>query len=131
LLKRSRPQRVWHLNRVHSVGDVAVAILIGRRLKLEIATLAANDLNGMLALTTIPGGDIVKADPSDGARMVKVLWRGLTLVMFALDLKQRAIEFKEARRAFCDPGLTALAKAGGENLCRIPGVSCRPACRFP
>jgi ribosomal protein L21E len=72
-------------------------MLTGTRFKLEIATLAANDLNGKLALTTIPAGDIVKvvADPSDGAGMLNVFWRGRTLVMFALDLKQRAIELKE------------------------------------
>ena len=73
-------------------------MLTGRCFKLEIATLAANDVNGKRILTTIPAGDIVKvvADPSDGARMVEVLWKGRTLLMFALDLKRRAIELKEA-----------------------------------
>jgi hypothetical protein len=76
-------------------------MLTERRFKLLIATVAANDLNGKLALTTIPAGDIVKvgAEPGDGARMVKVLWRGRTLVMFARDLKQRAIELKEGSAA--------------------------------
>jgi len=32
-------------------------MLTGRRFNLEIATLAANDLNGKRALTTIPAGD--------------------------------------------------------------------------
>ena len=76
-------------------------MLTGRRFKLEIATLAANDLNGKRALTTIPAGDIVKvmADPSDGNRMVEVLWKGRTLLMFALDLKQRAVELNEGSAA--------------------------------
>jgi len=73
-------------------------MLTGRRFKLEIATLAANDVNGKLVLTTIPAGDIVKvvADLSDGSRMVEVLWKGRTLLMFAGDLKRRAIEVNEA-----------------------------------
>jgi len=73
-------------------------MLTGKRFQFEIATLAANDVNGKLILTTIPAGDIVKvvADPSDGARMVEVLWKGRTLLMFALDLRWRAIELSEA-----------------------------------
>jgi hypothetical protein len=74
-------------------------MLTGRRFKLEIATLAANDLNGKLALTTIPAGGIVKvvADPGDGAGMVEVLWEGRTFLMFAIDLERRGTEVSEER----------------------------------
>jgi hypothetical protein len=74
-------------------------MLTGRRFKLATATLAANDLNGKLALTTIPAGDIVKvvAGPSDQAKMVEVLWEGRTFVMFAIDLQRRGTEVSEER----------------------------------
>jgi hypothetical protein len=93
----SAPRLSGNLNRVHSVGGIAM--LTGRRFKLEIATLAANDLNGKLALTTIPAGGIVKvvADPGDGAGMVEVLWEGRTFLMFAIDLERRGTEVSEER----------------------------------
>jgi hypothetical protein len=74
-------------------------MLIGKRFKLEISTLAASEMNrnGKLVLVTIPAGDIVKvvSGPRSGVKLVDVLWEGRTLAMFAADLEQRATEVSQ------------------------------------
>jgi hypothetical protein len=72
--------------------------------KLKISTLAIGEVNGKRVAVTIPAGDIVKvvADPSVGsdvaaqlrgcANMVDVFWAGRTVVMYAVDLKERGIK---------------------------------------
>ncbi|HEY7336234.1 MAG TPA: hypothetical protein VH639_15195 [Bryobacteraceae bacterium] len=61
---------------------------------METPTLAIDAADGNRVAVTIPAGNIVKvvAGPSDGDRLVDVLWNGRTLVMFAIDLKQRGTE---------------------------------------
>ena len=73
-------------------------MLIGKRFKLEISTLAASEMNrnGRLVLVTIPAGDIVKVSgPRSGVKLVDVLWEGRTLAMFIADLEQRATEVSQ------------------------------------
>jgi hypothetical protein len=68
------------------------------RFKLEKSTLAMADVNGLRVAVRIPAGDIVKliAEPSRGNKMVDVLWEGLTVAMYATDLKQRGIQTRKA-----------------------------------
>jgi hypothetical protein len=62
--------------------------------KLDKTTLAIGDLHGKLVSVTIPAGDTVTliADPSPGNQMVNVIWKGRTVAMYAIDLKQRGIK---------------------------------------
>ena len=68
------------------------------RFKLDKTTLAMGDVNGKRIAVRIPAGDIVEmvAKPSVGNRMVDVRWRGRTVAMYAIDLKQRGIETRKA-----------------------------------
>jgi len=72
-------------------------MLIGKRFKLEVATLAASEVhrNGKLVLVTIPAGDIVTVAQASGDKMVTVLWEDRTLLMFAADLEKRATEVSQ------------------------------------
>jgi len=70
---------------------------IGKRFRLEVATLAASEVhrNGKLVLVTIPAGDIVTVAEASGDKMVTVLWEGRTLLMFVADLERRATEVSQ------------------------------------
>jgi len=67
---------------------------IGKRFKLEVATLAASEVHrdGKLVLVTIPAGEIITVADASGDKMVTVLWEGRRLFMFGADLDQRATE---------------------------------------
>jgi hypothetical protein len=62
--------------------------------RLERTTLAIGELNGKPVAVTIPAGEIVKLvlKPSDGNKMVDVLWDGRAVAMYAVDLQQRGLE---------------------------------------
>jgi hypothetical protein len=70
---------------------------IGKRFKLEVATLAASEVhrNGKLVLVTIPAEDIVTVADVSGGKMVTVLWKDRRLFMFAADLEKRATEVSQ------------------------------------
>jgi hypothetical protein len=74
-------------------------MLTGRRFKLETTTLVIGEANGKRVAVEIPAGGVVKvvAGPRDGDRMIDVLWKGRTLVMFAIDLELRGTEVSEER----------------------------------
>jgi hypothetical protein len=85
------------------VGFEGVAMLIGKRFKLEISTLAASEVhrNRKLVLVTIPAGDTVTVVDASGDKMATVLWQGRTLFMFISDLERRATEVSQETAGRC------------------------------
>ena len=73
------------------------------RFKVDKTTLAIDDANGKPVAVSIPAGDIVKVlvNPSAEDNMVDVLWKGRTVALYVVDLKQRGIE-TQSRRAISD-----------------------------
>jgi len=70
---------------------------IGKRFKLEVASLAANEVhrNEKLVLVTIPAEDIVTVADVSGDKMVTVLWKDCRVFMFSADLEKRATEVSQ------------------------------------
>jgi hypothetical protein len=72
-------------------------MLIGKRFRLERATLAVKVIDGKKTAVTIPAGGIVKvlSAPQDGQELVTVLWEQHQLQMFAVDVDVRGTEIKD------------------------------------
>ena len=89
---------------------------IGKRFKLEVATLAASEVhrNEKLVLVTIPAEDIVTVADVSGDKMVTVFWKDRRLFMFAADLEKRATEVpQETVGSRSGPAAAAKAVRGG------------------
>jgi len=89
---------------------------IGKRFKLDVATLAASEVhrNGKLVLVTIPAEDIVSVADVSGDKMVTVLWKDRRLFMFAADLEKRATEVsQETVGSRSGPAAAAKVALGG------------------
>ena len=89
---------------------------IGKRFKLEVATLAASEVhrNGKLVLVTIPAEDIVTVADVSGDKMVTVLWKDCRVFMFSADLEKRATEVsQETVGSRSGPAAAAKAVRGG------------------
>ena len=77
--------------------DEGFHLLTGRRFKLSTPTLALETLEGKRVATTVPAGTTVKvvSGPTQGDRMVDVLWEGRVIVMFAIDVNERGTEITD------------------------------------
>lgn len=73
-------------------------MLTGRRFRIDTPTLAVKEgPGGKRVAVTIPAGAIVKviSGPTDGDRIVDVLWEGQAIEMFTIDLQRRGVELSE------------------------------------
>jgi hypothetical protein len=72
-------------------------MLIGRRFRLERATVAVKVIDRKRTAFTVPAGAIIKVlpDPAEGEELVTVLWEQLELQMFTVDVDVRGIEIKD------------------------------------
>ena len=72
-------------------------MLTGKKFKLNRATLAIDIVNGNRRAISIPLGSIIKvlSGPTEGDRMVDVLWESKTVEMFAVDVDVRGAEIVE------------------------------------
>jgi hypothetical protein len=74
-------------------------MLTGKRFRLGNPTLALEMVDGKRVAVTVPTGAIIRviSGPNhDGEdRMLKVLWQGKTVTMFALDVDMRGTEITD------------------------------------
>jgi hypothetical protein len=72
-------------------------MLIGKRFRLERATVAVNVIDRKRTACTVPAGAIINVlpDPADAQDLVTVLWKERKLQMFAVDIDARGIEIKD------------------------------------
>ena len=73
-------------------------MLTGKEYKLQKPTLALEVIGGKRYTVTIPDGAVLKvlSGPTGaGDRMVDVLFEGRTVVMFAIDVKDRGTEIMD------------------------------------
>ena len=73
-------------------------MLTGKQFKLERSTLAvANNAEGRPKALTVPVGAVIKviAGPNNGDGMVKVVWEGQALEIFAVDVNVRGTEITD------------------------------------
>jgi hypothetical protein len=69
----------------------------GKRFTLTVPTLAIESVDDRRVAITLPVDAVIKVisgPTSQDNRMVNVLWEGRTLVMFAVDLKERGQEIR-------------------------------------
>jgi hypothetical protein len=73
-----------------------VAMLIGKRFRLERATVAVNVSDRKRTACPVPAGAIINVlpDPADAQDLVTVLWKERKLQMFAVDIDSRGTEIK-------------------------------------
>jgi hypothetical protein len=66
----------------------------GKLVKLRTPTLAIDVLGGKRVAVTAPAGTLIKvvSGPTDGDRLVDVLWEGLTYLMLTDDVTERGTE---------------------------------------
>jgi hypothetical protein len=71
--------------------------VLGYSYRLKIPTLAIIKLDGQNHPTTVPSGAIVKMinGPLNGNRLVDMTWDGKTIMMFASDIRERAVRLEE------------------------------------
>jgi hypothetical protein len=72
-------------------------MLIGKRFRLERATVAVKVIDRKRTAFTVPAGAIINVlpDPADGQELVTVLWEEHKLQMFAVDVDVRGTEIKD------------------------------------
>jgi hypothetical protein len=71
-------------------------LLTGKRFKLGNPTLALDVIDGKRVAVTVPARAIIKviSGPRHGDRMVDAFWNGRTVMMFAVDVKERGTEVR-------------------------------------
>ena len=85
---KKSPHKCWGLLFQPSEKKVRMR---GRRYRFKTATLAIMPHDGQKILITIPtGGEIEVYDPLDGDRLLDVEWEGTLVMMFAIDIRERA-----------------------------------------
>jgi hypothetical protein len=69
----------------------------GKRFRLERATLAVEAVDGKRLAVSLPAGTILKviSGPNNGDGMLKVLWEGRRVEMFAVDVDVRGTEITD------------------------------------
>jgi len=67
-----------------------------KKLRITRATIALDVISGKPTVVTIPMETILTGAPGfiDGEKMVKVLWEGRAVQMFAVDLVMRGVEVR-------------------------------------
>jgi hypothetical protein len=60
-------------------------------------TLAIDTINGKRVAIPVPVGEIIKviSGPTNDDRLIDVLWNGHSVMMFAIDIKERGEEITE------------------------------------
>jgi hypothetical protein len=71
-------------------------MLIGKRFRLERATVAVNLSDRKRTACTVPAGAIINVlpEPADAQDLVTVLWKERRLQMFVVDIDARGTEIK-------------------------------------
>ena len=66
--------------------------MISQRFRIKTPTLAICERQGRRETMYVPTGDIVVVvnGPLDGTRLVDVEWNGAKVMMFTIDLRERA-----------------------------------------
>ncbi len=72
-------------------------MLIGKRFRLERATVAVKVIDHKRTAFMVPAGAIINVlpDPADSHELVTVLWEQHRLQMFAIDIEVRGTEIKD------------------------------------
>jgi hypothetical protein len=85
-------------------------MLIGRRFRLQRATVAVKVIDRKRIACTIPSGAIINVlpDPADSEELVTVLWDEVRLQMFAVDIDNRGTEIKDPETEYGQPRKTAI-----------------------